>query len=123
MVPVARLFGARERLGASVALALPAALTPPRHMPGALALGSVAVLALLCTALSMLAMFYLIRPAGAARTAIVTYINPVIATALGVLVLDERLGWSGPLGPAIILVSVRLATAVSDEASLALQSG
>lgn len=102
---------AASLLVASLALAVPAALTAPRHLPGLAALGSVAVLGLVCTALSMLGMFYLIKRAGAARTAVVTYINPVVAAALGVIVLHEHLGWSGPIGLALILLSVRMATA------------
>ena len=95
---------------ASGVLAIPAALTLPARVPSALALGSVAFLGAICTALSMLGMFYLIKRAGAARTAVVTYINPVIAAALGVLVLHERIGWSGPLGLVLILLSVWMAT-------------
>ena len=86
--------------------------------PDTLALGSEAVLGLLRTAVSRLGMSYLIKPAGAARTATITYINPVIATALGVLVLHEQLGWSGPIGLAVILLSVRLATAGASIESL-----
>lgn len=95
---------------ASGVLAIPAALTLPARMPSTLALGSVAFLGAICTALSMLGMFYLIKRAGAARTAVVTYINPVIAAALGVVVLHERIGWAGPLGLLLILLSVWMAT-------------
>ena len=49
--------------------------------PDTLALGSEAVLGLLRTAVSRLGMSYLIKPASAAHTATITYINPVIATA------------------------------------------
>ncbi|MGC8517045.1 MAG: DMT family transporter [Steroidobacteraceae bacterium] len=101
---------AASLLVASGVLAIPAALTLPAHIPSALALGSVAFLGAICTAVSMLGMFYLIKLAGAARTAVVTYINPIIAAALGVLVLHERIGWSGPLGLILILLSVWLAT-------------
>ena len=103
---------------ASAALAIPAALTLPRHVPDALTLGSVTILGLLCTAVSMLGMFYLIKRAGAARTAVITYMNPIVATALGMLVLHERLGWSGPAGLVLILASVRLATAEAPAAAL-----
>ncbi len=95
---------------ASGVLAIPAALTLPARMPSTLALGSVAFLGAICTALSMLGMFYLIKRAGAARTVVVTYINPVIAAALGVVVLHERIGWAGPLGLLLILLSVWMAT-------------
>lgn len=101
---------AASLLVASGVLAVPAALTLPERMPSVLALGSVAFLGAVCTALSMLGMFYLIKRAGAARTSVVTYINPIIAAALGVVVLHERIGWSEPLGLLLILLSVWMAT-------------
>lgn len=101
---------AASLLVASAVLTVPAALTLPARMPSALALGSIAFLGSVCTAVSMLGMFYLIKRAGATRTAVVTYINPVIAAALGMFVLHERIGWSGPLGLAVILLSVWMAT-------------
>ena len=101
---------AASLLVASLLLLIPAALTVPRHAPGALALGSVAFLGVVCTAVSMLGMFYLIKRAGAARASIITYINPAVAALLGVGVLHERLGISGPAGLALILLSVWLAT-------------
>jgi drug/metabolite transporter (DMT)-like permease len=95
---------------ASLLLLMPAMLTLPRRIPSALALSSVAVLGLLCTTLSMLLMFYLVKSAGAARAAIVTYINPAVATLLGVALLDERLGLGGVVGFGLILLGCWLAT-------------
>lgn len=101
---------AASLLVASVVLLVPAVLSAPRHAPGATALGSVAFLGVVCTAVSMLGMFYLIKRAGAARTSLVTYMNPAVAALLGVGVLHERLGLSGFAGLALILLSVWLAT-------------
>jgi len=95
---------------ASVVLLLPAALTFPRRLPSALALSSIVVLGLLCTAVAMLLMFYLVKRAGAARAAIITYINPAVATLLGVGLLHERLGWGGYIAFAVILAGSWLAT-------------
>lgn len=95
---------------ASAALLIPAMLTLPERVPSALALESIVVLGILCTGLPMLGMFYLIKRAGAARTSVVTYINPAVAALLGVSVLHERLGVSGFLGLALILASSWLAT-------------
>lgn len=95
---------------ASLALLAPAMLTLPRHMPSAIALSSVAILGLVCTALSMLALFYLVRNAGASRASVVTYINPAVATLLGVALLDERLGVGGMTGFSLILLGSWLAT-------------
>ena len=101
---------AASLLVASAVLLVPAALTLPGHPPGGLALGSIAVLGILCTGLSMMGMFYLIKRAGAARTSVVTYINPAVAALLGLWVLHERLGLSGLAGLVLILLSCWLAT-------------
>jgi drug/metabolite transporter (DMT)-like permease len=95
---------------ASLILLVPAMLSLPRQWPGALALSSVIVLGLVCTALAMLLMFYLVKSAGAARASIVTYINPAVATLLGVVLLDERLGVGGLTGFALILLGSWLST-------------
>ena len=95
---------------ASLLLLVPAMLTLPSRMPSATALASVVILGLVCTALSMLLMFYLVKTAGAARASIITYINPAVATLLGVAVLDEHLGVWGLLGFALILLGSWLAT-------------
>ena len=95
---------------ASVILLIPAALEIPSSLPSANALGSIAVLGTVCTAIAMLLMFYLVRHAGASRASVITYINPVVATLLGVLVLDEHLGIGGFIAFALILLGSWLAT-------------
>ena len=97
-------------LAASIILLLPALRSMPQQMPSARALLSIAVLGLLCTALAMLLMFYLIAQAGAARASVITYINPAVATLLGVSLLHERLGLGGILGLILILSGSWLAT-------------
>jgi len=90
---------------------LPLALASfPRQVPSSVALASIAVLGLLCTAIAMLLMFYLVGHAGAARASIITYINPAVATLLGVGVLHERLGAGGVIAFALILTGSWLAT-------------
>jgi drug/metabolite transporter (DMT)-like permease len=92
-------------------LLLPAALlTWPQRLPTPLALASIAVLGVVCSALAMLLMVYLIRQAGASRATIITYINPAVATLLGVLVLQEHLGLGGMLAFVLILLGSWLAT-------------
>jgi len=95
---------------ASLLLLVPAMLSLPRQMPSTLALSSVAILGLICTALAMLLMFYLVKHAGAARASVITYINPAVATLLGVVLLDERLGVGGATGFGLILFGSWLAT-------------
>ena len=95
---------------ASLLLLVPALLSMPKHMPSAMALSSVAILGLVCTALAMLLMFYLVKNAGAARATIITYINPAVATLLGTALLDERLGLWGLIGFGLILLGSWLST-------------
>ncbi len=95
---------------ASLALLLPAALDFPRKLPGAVALSSIAVLGLVCTATAMLLMFHLVKQAGASRASIVTYVNPAVATLLGIGILHERLGPGGIPGFGLILLGSWLAT-------------
>jgi drug/metabolite transporter (DMT)-like permease len=91
-------------------LFIPAILQLPRSLPSAAALASIAVLGVVCTAVAMLLMFYLVHHAGASRATVITYINPVVATLLGVLVLHEHLGIGGAIAFALILLGSWLAT-------------
>jgi drug/metabolite transporter (DMT)-like permease len=95
---------------AAAVLLIPAVLTWPRHMPSAPVLASMAMLGVVCTALAMLLMFYLVGHAGAARATVITYINPAVAALLGVFLLHERLGLGGILAFALILLGSWLAT-------------
>ena len=95
---------------ASAVLLIPAAATHPERWPSALALASVLVLGVLCTAFAMLLMFFLVHEVGAARAAIITYINPAVAALLGVGILHERLGPGGAIAFVVILVGSFLAT-------------
>ena len=102
-------------LGASLAVAgllltIPAALTLPSHLPSVWTFGALTVLGVLCTAIAMLLMFYLIREAGAMRASVVTYVNPAVASLVGVSVLGESLGLSDLLGLGLILAGSWLAT-------------
>lgn len=87
-----------------------AVVTAPTAMPSAKVTGSLVALGLVCTALAFLAFYELIAEAGAGRAALITYINPVVAVLLGVLVLDEKLSASIAGGTALILAGSWLAT-------------
>ena len=63
---------------------------PPTDLPAEAWL-SIAVLALVCTALAFVIFLDLIKVAGPTRSTIITYVNPAVAILLGVLLLDERL--------------------------------
>jgi drug/metabolite transporter (DMT)-like permease len=95
---------------AAIILLIPAAAEIPSRLPSTNALASIAVLGIVCTAIAMLLMFYLVNHAGASRATVITYINPVVATLLGVLVLDEHLGIGGFIAFVLILLGSWLAT-------------
>lgn len=95
---------------AGVILFIPAILQLPRSLPSTAVLVSIAVLGIVCTAVAMLLMFYLVNHAGASRATVITYINPVVATLLGVLVLDEHVGIGGAIAFGLILLGSWLAT-------------
>lgn len=101
---------AASLLVASLVLLIPAVLAFPARMPSQLVLGSMAMLGVVCTALAMLLMFYLVGHAGASRAAVITYINPAVAALLGVSLLHERLGLGGYLAFVLILLGSWLAT-------------
>jgi drug/metabolite transporter (DMT)-like permease len=73
----------------------------------------------------MLLMFYLVSHAGASRASVITYINPAVATLLGVLLLHEHLGAAGFTAFGLILLGSWLATrgAVPDPKSRPRQVG
>jgi drug/metabolite transporter (DMT)-like permease len=95
---------------AGAILLIPAVLEFPSAVPSTQVVVAIAVLGVICTAVAMLLMFYLVRHAGASRASVITYINPVVATLLGVWVLDEHLGVGGFVAFALILLGSWLAT-------------
>jgi hypothetical protein len=79
-------------------------------MPSAAALAALAVLALVCTAAGLVVYGVLVAEAGAGRALVITYVNPVVAVALGMVFLGER------RGPGALVAGSRLATASTSEA-------
>jgi drug/metabolite transporter (DMT)-like permease len=99
---------------AAVVYALPAAATWPTEMPSTRVLLAIAALALICTALAFLVFFVLIREVGPARALVFTYVNPAVALAAGVLILNEPITVWHLAGLALILTGSVLATRRSD---------
>jgi drug/metabolite transporter (DMT)-like permease len=99
---------------AAVIYTLPAAATWPTEMPSTRALLAIAALALICTALAFLVFFALIREVGPARALVFTYVNPAVALAAGVLILNEPITVWHLAGLALILTGSVLATRRSD---------
>ena len=94
----------------SAVLLIPALRVMPGRFPPAATVGCIAALGIVCTALAMMLMFYLVHHAGASRATLITYLNPAVASVLGVALLHERLGASGLLAFALILIGSWLAT-------------
>jgi len=73
---------------------------------------SVAILGVIGTGLAFVINMHNIRLLGASAASMVTYIIPVFATLIGVLVLNEHLAWYQPVGAAIVLLGVAVAQGV-----------
>jgi len=98
-------------LGLATIALLPAAVAArPDALPTPQALGSLAVLGVVCTALGLVLFFLLVAEAGPSRASVITYVNPLVAVILGVLVLDERLGVMSAVGLLAILAGSWLST-------------
>lgn len=69
-------------------------------------IGSVLALGVFGTGLAFLINMRNIRIAGASAAASVTYLIPVFAVLLGVLVLDEHIAWYQPVGALVVLLGV-----------------
>ena len=95
---------------AAVVYAGPAAATWPAEMPSTRVLLALAALAVVCTALAFIVFFALIREVGPTRALVFTYVNPAVALAAGVIVLDEPLTPWNLAGLALILGGSVLAT-------------
>jgi len=105
----------RAMIGASLAVAaavlvVPAALSLPARAPTRGAVVSVVVLGLVCTAAAFVVVAVLIREAGTSRALVITYVNPVIAVALGVTLLGEQPGAGAVAGLLLILAGSWLST-------------
>jgi drug/metabolite transporter (DMT)-like permease len=82
----------------------------PTEMPQADTLASVAVLGLVCSALAFLVFFRLIAEVGPSRATVITYVNPIVALALGVAILGESVTAGAIAGLLLILAGSWLAT-------------
>ncbi|GGK33238.1 transporter [Pilimelia terevasa] len=83
----------------------------PPPAPGDLSLpvvASVLALGALGTGLAFVLHFRVITVAGASTGASVTYLLPVVATLLGVLVLGEHIDWNQPVGGVVVLLGVAI---------------
>ena len=68
------------------------------------------VLGLVCTAAAFVIFGSLIAEVGAGKALVITYVNPVVALALGIVVLDETPGVGAIVGLLLILAGSWLST-------------
>jgi drug/metabolite transporter (DMT)-like permease len=78
-------------------------LSPPDLHRGSV-LASVLVLGVVCTALAFILFFELIATIGPTRSTVITYVNPAVAVALGVVILNEDITVGMVVGFPLILV-------------------
>jgi drug/metabolite transporter (DMT)-like permease len=98
-------------LGIATIMLLPFAIGGlPTGAPTGEALASVIVLGLICTAFAFLLFFRLIAEVGPSRASIITYVNPVVALALGVAILGEQITTGAVAGLLLILAGSWLST-------------
>ena len=106
--PTALVAG--SMLSSTVLLAPFAAFTLPSEPVRASSWGALVLLGLLCTAVALIAFYALIGDVGPNKAGLVTYVNPLVAVALGVAVLNEPLRWSLVVGSVLILGGCWLST-------------
>jgi len=108
-------FDQRAVMGVSLAIAA-VFLTPvtlvglPAETPSTDALVSIVVLGLFCTAAAFVVFGRLIAEIGPGRALVITYVNPVVALALGMAVLGEQPGAGAIVGLLLILAGSWLST-------------
>ena len=108
-VPPEALAGGTTAISA-VLLAPFAALALPDQAVRPPAWAALILLGVFCTAVALLAFYRLVALAGSNRAGLVTYLNPVVAVLLGVVLLDEHVGVSTAVGFALIAAGCWLST-------------
>ncbi|GAA1978499.1 DMT family transporter [Catenulispora subtropica] len=87
-----------------------AAFSLPKHTPHANAIAAAVALGLICTALAFLFFFALIAEVGAAKSSMITFVNPAIAVAGGVIFLGEDLKAGVIVGFPLVMIGLVLST-------------
>ncbi len=82
----------------------------PRSVPSLPVIGSVVVLAVVCSALAFVVMFALVAEIGPIRMTAITYVNPAVAVIAGAIVLSEPITIWTIIGFVLILVGCALVT-------------
>ena len=93
---------------------VPIALATQHTAPTAKSALAVVALGLVCTAVAFVTFFALIDEAGPARSTLITFVNPMIALSLGVVVLDESLSAGLLVGAPLVIAGCWLAASRRD---------
>lgn len=96
-------------LGAAGLFYLPIALLTQHEVPTLRSTASLVLLGIVCTAVAFIAFFALIREVGPVRAPLFTYVNPVVAIVLGVIILGEQLSVGLLIGFPLVLIGCWLA--------------
>lgn len=88
---------------------LPIAIVTQDGTPTRSSVAALIALAVVCTAVAFVVFFALIAEIGPARAPLFTYVNPIVAITLGVIVLDETLTTGLIVGAPIALLGCWLA--------------
>jgi drug/metabolite transporter (DMT)-like permease len=94
----------------------------PSHV-AANGIASIVVLGVVCTALAFVLFFALISEIGPNRATIITYVNPAVAVALGLLLLNEQFTVGMGIGFPLILVGSVLAVTRKSKRAAATETG
>ena len=82
----------------------------PSYTPTAKSIVSVFVLGIICTALAFIVFFTLLDRMGAVRITLITYINPAVAVALGIVFLSEPITIGTLIGFPLVIIGSWYAT-------------
>ena len=96
-------------LGAVGLFYLPIAFLTQDEVPTAQSTFALVALAVLCTAVAFIVFFALIDHVGPARAPLFTYVNPVVAVILGVIVLGEEVTLGLVIGFPLVILGCWLA--------------
>jgi drug/metabolite transporter (DMT)-like permease len=104
------LVGPTAQLTTATIFLVPVSLVIERPytlpMPSWSAVGALLLLAVLSTALAFVLYYRVMEITGATTLSMVTYMIPIVATILGVVVLHEQLGWHVYIACALIITGV-----------------
>jgi drug/metabolite transporter (DMT)-like permease len=120
-----RLRGLPNLAVVAASLVITAAIYAPMGLldsPGSMSAETVAAvitLALVCTVLAFALFFALIHEVGPARSTVITYVNPLVAVLLGVVLMGEPFTAGIAVGLPLILLGSVLGTAPSLKAARA----